>query len=122
MSNGHARFTLPLLTLPPQDRYGNIDPLSIAYACQPRLRPRLTLRGLTLRRKPQVFGGRVFHTSDATHADILTSLRSTVRSRDDFTAKGTLPYPFFPTNREESHSFGDRLKPRWIFGAAPLNQ
>ena len=93
MSNGHAQFALPLPPLPLQNRCGNIDPLSIAYAFQPRLRPRLTLRGLTLRRKPQVFGGRVFHTPDATHADILTSLRSTVHSRDDFTAKGTLPYP-----------------------------
>jgi hypothetical protein len=121
MSNGHAQFALPLPPLPLQNRCGNIDPLSIAYAFQPRLRPRLTLRGLTLRRKPQVYGGRVSHTSDATHADILTSIRSTVHSRDDFAAEWNAPLPS-STRRRKSHSFGDRLKPRWIFGAAPLNQ
>ena len=32
--------------------YGNINPLSIAYAFRPRLRSRLTLRGRTFLRKP----------------------------------------------------------------------
>ena len=32
--------------------YGNINPLSIDYACRPRLRPRLTLGGLTWPRNP----------------------------------------------------------------------
>ena len=35
----------------------------IDYAFRPRLRGRLTLGRLTLPRKPQVFGGRVFHPS-----------------------------------------------------------
>ena len=39
----------------------NIDLLSIDYAFRPRLRNRLTLRRLTWRRKPWVFGERVFH-------------------------------------------------------------
>src|SRR6187431_316833 len=39
----------------------NIDLLSIDYAFRPRLRDRLTLRRLTLRRKPWVYGERVFH-------------------------------------------------------------
>jgi len=30
----------------------NVDRLSITYACRPRLRPWLTRRGLTWRRKP----------------------------------------------------------------------
>jgi hypothetical protein len=41
--------------------YGNIDPLSIAYAFRPRLRTRLTLGGLTFPRKPRVYGERVSH-------------------------------------------------------------
>src|SRR5215510_13098024 len=39
----------------------NINLLSIDYAFRPRLRYRLTLRRLTLRRKPWVYGERVFH-------------------------------------------------------------
>jgi hypothetical protein len=40
----------------------NVDLVPIAYGCRPRLRGRLTLRGLTLRRNPWTFGGRVSHT------------------------------------------------------------
>ena len=36
----------------------NINLISIDYAFRPRLRSRLTLRGLALRRKPWAFGGR----------------------------------------------------------------
>ena len=51
--------------------YRNINPLSIDYACRPRLRSRLTLGGLT-------FPGTLGHPADtfltcfATHACILT--------------------------------------------------
>ena len=48
--------------------YRNINRLSIAYACRPRLRSRLTLSRLALLRKPWVFGGRVSHSSFVTHA------------------------------------------------------
>ena len=40
---------------------GNIHPLPIGYGSRPRLRGRLTLRGLTLRRNPWTFGDRVSH-------------------------------------------------------------
>src|SRR5271168_4647582 len=43
-------------------RLGNINPIPIDYAFQPRLRGRLTLRGLTLRRNPWTFGDRVSHS------------------------------------------------------------
>ena len=33
-------------------RYGNVDPLCIGYACRPRLSSRLTLGGLALPRNP----------------------------------------------------------------------
>jgi len=41
----------------------NIHLVSIDYGSRPRLRGRLTLRGLALRRNPWVFGGRVSHPS-----------------------------------------------------------
>ena len=40
----------------------NINLVSIDYGFRPRLRGRLTLRGLTLRRKPWTFGDRVSHS------------------------------------------------------------
>ena len=43
--------------------YGNINPLSIDYACRPRLRSRLTLGGLAWPRNPWSFGGQVSHLS-----------------------------------------------------------
>ena len=39
----------------------NINLISIDYGFRPRLRCRLTLRGLTLRRNPWIFGEEVFH-------------------------------------------------------------
>ena len=39
----------------------NIHLVPIGYGCRPRLRGRLTLRGLTLRRNPWTFGERVSH-------------------------------------------------------------
>jgi hypothetical protein len=57
--------------------YGNINPLSIDYACRPRLRSRLTLGGLACPRNPWSSGGRVSHSPFATHACILTPTPST---------------------------------------------
>jgi hypothetical protein len=73
--------------------YGNINPLSIDYACRPRLRPRLTLGGLACPRNPWSSGGNVSHASFATHACILTRAPSTARSPRCFTQDTTLPYP-----------------------------
>jgi hypothetical protein len=39
----------------------NIHLVPIGYGCRPRLRGRLTLRGLALRRNPWTFGERVSH-------------------------------------------------------------
>src|SRR5947208_14997953 len=76
--------------------HGNINPLSIDYACRPRLRPRLTLGGLTCPRNPWSSGGRVSHSAFATHACILTPTTSTTRSRGRFPGGRTLPYPPTP--------------------------
>src|SRR5262245_42386217 len=73
--------------------YGNINPLSIDYACRPRLRSRLTLGGLACPRNPWSFGGRVSHPSFATHACILTRVASTAGSLRRFARHPTLPYP-----------------------------
>jgi hypothetical protein len=74
-------------------RYGNINPLSIDYACRPRLRSRLTQGGLAWPWNPWSFGGRVSHPSFATHACILTRVASTTGSPRRFTRHTTLPYP-----------------------------
>ena len=42
----------------------NVDLVAIGYASRPRLRGRLTLRGLALRRNPWTFGGSVSHAPD----------------------------------------------------------
>jgi hypothetical protein len=60
--------------------YGNINPLSIDYACRPRLRSRLTLGGLAWPRNPWSSGGGVSHSPFATHACILTRVASTAGS------------------------------------------
>lgn len=73
--------------------YGNINPLSIDYACRPRLRSRLTLGGLAWPRNPWSSGGGGSHSPLATHACILTRVASTAGSLRRFTRHTTLPYP-----------------------------
>ncbi len=79
--------------------YGNINPLSIDYACRPRLRSRLTLGGLAWPRNPWSSGGRVSHSAFATHACILTPAPSTTRFRGRFPGCRTLPYPSVPLHQ-----------------------
>jgi hypothetical protein len=81
--------------------HGNINPLSIDYACRPRLRSRLTLGGKTWPRNPWSSGGRVSHSAIATHACILTHAGSTAGSLRRFTARMTLPYPTPPPARRQ---------------------
>src|SRR5579862_5767484 len=100
--------------------YGNINPLSIDYACRPRLRPRLTLGGLACPRNPWSIGGGVSHSSFATHACILTRIASTAGSPRRFTRGATLSYPSAPEG--ECHGFGGMLEPRYIVGAESLDQ
>jgi hypothetical protein len=79
--------------------YGNINPLSIDYACRPRLRSRLTLGGLTWPRNPWSSGGRVSHSAFATHACILTPTPSTSGFHPGFPGCRTLPYPSQPLHQ-----------------------
>ena len=100
--------------------YGNINPLSIDYACRPRLRSRLTLGGLACPRNPWSFGGRVSHSSFATHACILTRDASTAGFPRRFAGDATLPYP--SARKGGCRGFGGVLEPRYIVGAESLDQ
>ena len=111
--------------------YGNINPLSIDYACRPRLRSRLTLGGLAWPRNPWSSGGGVSHSPFATHACILTRMPSTAGLPRRFLRHTTLPYPSTHLASHpkaaggllrECHSFGGVLEPRYIVGAESLDQ
>ena len=58
-------------------QYRNFCLLSIGYAFQPPLRPRLTRGRSALPRKPWIFGHRDSHPVLATHSSILSSCPST---------------------------------------------
>jgi hypothetical protein len=53
----------PLMVKQLQTGTGIFNLFSIGYAVWPHLRDRLTLRRLTLLRKPEIFGGQIFHLS-----------------------------------------------------------
>ena len=92
-SHGFLRLTSPGSVWALFRGYGNINPLSIDYACRPRLRSRLTLGGLAWPRNPWSFGGGVSHSAFATHACILTRVASTTGLPRRFSRHTTLPYP-----------------------------
>ncbi len=92
--------------------YGNINPLSIDYACRPRLRSRLTLGGLAWPRNPWSSGGGGSHSPLATHACILTRMASTAGFLRRFTRHTTLPYP-------PHHLAGPHEENRRVSGGVP---
>ena len=95
----------------------NINLIPIDYAFRPRLRGRLTLRGLTLRRNPWTFGESVSHTlcrysCQHSHFRYLQAL-----SREPFAGLRNAP---LPRAFRRIRSFGGWLEPRYIFGAGRL--
>ena len=60
--HGQSIKPTPLTAFVTSGWLGNINQVPIDYGCRPRLRGRLTLRGLTLRRNPWAFGDRVSHS------------------------------------------------------------
>ncbi len=88
-------------------RCRNVCLLRVGYAYRPRLSPRLTLGGLALPRKPRVHGGRVTLSSLATHASILTPMRSTV-GRPPASPPMGAPLPIL---KSKSRRFGVQLSP-----------
>jgi hypothetical protein len=98
-------------------RLRSINLVPIDYGFRPRLRGRLTLRGLALRRNPWTFGDSVSHTvcrysCQHSHFRYLQAL-----SRGPFAGLRNAPLP-----RAFLHirSFGAWLEPRYIFGAGRL--
>ena len=96
----------------------NIDLVPIDYGFRPRLRGRLTLRGLALRRNPWTFGASVSHARFATHVSIRTSDGSTNVPTSASQPYGTLRYHGMLAHA--IRSFGAWLEPRYIFGAGRL--
>ena len=101
-------------------RLGNIHPIPIDYGFRPRLRGRLTLRGLALRRNPWTFGERVSHPLcrySCQHSHFRYLQRP---SRDAFAGLRNAPLPRRGANPRDTRSFGAWLEPRYIFGAGRL--
>ena len=104
-------------TLVTSDRPRNIHLVSIGYGCRPRLRGRLTLRGLALRRNPWTFGGRGSHSP---------CRYSCPHSHFRYLQQPSRVRLHRPTERSatacqrQAHSFGRWLEPRYIFAARQL--
>lgn len=99
----------------------NINQVPIDYAFRPRLRGRLTLRGLTVRRNPWTSGESVSHTLcrySCQHSH-LPYLQAT--SRAPFIGLGNAPLPRRRRETIDIRSFGGWLEPRYIFGAGRLD-
>ena len=90
-------------------RYLNFNRLSIGYAFRPHLRPRLTLRGRTFLRKPQVYGGQDSHLSFrySYRHSLFRTLHGSLRYR--FAGYATLPYHL---KHVQIRDFGSWLQPR----------
>ena len=95
----------------------NVDLVPIGYGLRPRLRGRLTLRGLALRRNPWTSGGSVSHAPcrySCQHS-LFRCLHGASRHRFAGLRNAPLPLPV-----RRARSFGARLEPRYIFGAGQL--
>ena len=100
--------------------YGNINPLSIDYACRPRLRSRLTLGGLAWPRNPWSFGGQGSHLPyrySCLHSHSHT-LHHSITRRLHRMQDAPLP----STTKVCCRGFGGVLEPRYIIGAQSLDQ
>ena len=120
-TNGWDPLSYPVLpsviTVPTW--YGNINPLSIAYAFRPRLRSRLTLRRLALLRNPWAFGGEVSsplsrYSCQHSHFPALHG-----RFTPPLLRPGNAPLPL---EQARVRGFGSMLEPRYIVRARPLDQ
>ncbi len=94
-----------------------VDVVPIDYACRPRLRGRLTLRGLTVRRNPWTFGESVSHTLCRYSCQHSHFRYLQMTSRPSFAGLRNAP---LPRASRHTRSFGGWLEPRYIFGAGRL--
>jgi|EPASupsiteSAE347_1022098.scaffolds.fasta_scaffold07696_1 hypothetical protein len=83
----------PFASLSPTWWYRNINLFPINYAFRPRLRDRLTLRGLPLLRKPWAYGDKVFHLVYRYSCQHTLFCVLQHPSRDTFTGKQNAPLP-----------------------------
>ena len=88
-------------------RCRNVRLLRIGYARRPRLSSRLTLGGLAFPRNPWALGGSVSHAALATHASILTPMRSTEGRPSASPPMGSSP----TARRSLARRFGAQLSP-----------
>jgi hypothetical protein len=95
----------------------NINQVPIDYAFRPRLRGRLTLRGLTVRRNPWTSGESVSHTLCRYSCQHSHFRYLQVISRLPFAGLRNAP---LPRALRHTRSFGGWLEPRYIFGAGRL--
>ena len=130
----HQRLRMVSITDSPWARihgYGNINPLSIDYACRPRLRSRLTLGGLTWPRNPWSFGGQSFSLCLSL---LMPAFSLPQPPQLDHSAASTAAGRS-PTHPHHCHhsvercgvlcecrGFGGVLEPRYIVGAGSLDQ
>jgi hypothetical protein len=105
-SPGWLTLLRPPFAQTPTWWYGNINPFPINYAFRPRLRDRLTLRGLTLLRKPWVYGDKVFHLVYRYSCQHTLFCFLQRPSRDTFAGEQNAP---LPSVLRRIHSFGTVL-------------
>ena len=116
LSRSRLSFITPTIEL------RNINPMSITYASQPRLRSRLTLPGRAVCRNPWAYGDRDSHPvyRYSFQQQLLSYLHQCLRS--GFTGLDNAPLPRKETSFLRIRSFGSTLQPRYVFGAAILDQ
>ena len=102
-----CRFAVRARTRLPRGFSRDLGLTRFAQSLRPEPR-RLTLGGLALPRKPRVHGGRVTLSSLATHASILTPMRSTVGRPPASPPMGSSPTD---SNELKSRRFGVQLSP-----------
>ena len=107
----------PFTKVVTSSRLRNINLIPIDYGFRPRLRGRLTLRGLALRRNPWTFGDSVSHTVCRYSCQHSHFRYLQAPSRGPFAGLRNAP---LPRAFRRIHSFGTWLEPRYIFGAGRL--
>ena len=95
----------------------NVHLVPIGYGSRPRLRGRLTLRGLTLRRNPWTSGDRVSRSVCRYSCPHSRFRCLHGASRPRFAGLRNAP---LPRALRRAHGFGGRLEPRYIFAAGRL--
>jgi hypothetical protein len=113
---------VPSELITPWTKFRNIDLISITYAFQPRLRSRLTLPGRAVCRNPWAYGDKDSHLiyRYSYQQQLLSYLHQC--SRSGFFGLDNVPLPRHMSATRSIRSFGSTLEPRYVFGAAILDQ